>query len=421
MHKKVEILAPAGCFASLAAGLNAGADAVYFGLGQLNMRSGARKSFHERDLAEIIKRCHDSGAKGYLAVNTILYDSDMSVVRRILKRAAACGTDGVIVADMSAANIANQLGLRAHISTQLSISNYDALAFYAQYCDRVVLARELSLEMIQTIYKRITSEQLTGRSGQLIELEVFAHGALCIAISGRCGMSLYDSQLSANRGQCKQLCRRAYDIIDKKTGRTMILDNHFIMSPNDISTIEFLDHVLASGVSVLKIEGRGRAPEYVHVVTKTFRKAIDAIQQGQYNRQMIDELLDDLKKVYNRGLSSGYYLGRKQGWSKAYGSKATRQKTEIGKITNYYARIGVAEITANIDGLAIGDEYVIIGQTTGAVEGIVDEMRLDDGPIKRVKARDVFSLKVDRKVRRGDTMYKMRHTNQRILTNGTSV
>lgn len=330
----VELLAPAGCFPSLQAAISAGADAVYFGVAQLNMRARARRSFEISDLEDIMSRCKAGSVRGFLTLNTILYDHDLPSARRILAEAARCGVDGVIVSDMAAIQMALDLNLDVHLSTQLSLSNFEAVKFYAAYCDRVVLARELSLKMIKKLHRRILSEYLRGRNGQLMEIEAFAHGALCIAVSGRCGMSLFTDNASANRGACSQNCRGEYEVTSKESGKKLVIDNNFVMSPNDIATIDFMDQFLDAGISVLKLEGRGRPPEYVHTVVHAYRRAVDAVNDGTYNRAMVETLYDELKSVFNRGMSSGYYLGREQGWASGYGNKATRRKVYIGDVTN---------------------------------------------------------------------------------------
>ena len=405
---KAEVLAPAGCYPSLQAAINAGADAVYFGLGQLNMRARARKSFHIKDLPEIISRCKEANVLAYLTLNTLLYDHDVILTRKMLETAKEHGIDGVIVADMAAIQMANELGIECHISTQLSISNYQSFKFYAQFSDRIVLARELNLTMIKKIHEQAIAEDLRGPAGRPIEIEVFAHGALCVAVSGRCGMSLHTSNASANRGACEQNCRKEYTVTDTETGQQLKVDNNFIMSPNDINTIDFMDQFLDAGIYVLKIEGRGRSPEYVHTVTSAYRKAVDAVNDGSYAPEFVDGLYKDLEKVYNRGMSSGYYLGREQGWSATYGSKATRQKLHAGKVTNFYDKIGVAEFTLEAGTLEVGEEYVIIGETSGVIEGEVIGIRLDEGPVDKVIKDQVFSMKVSEKVRRNDKLYKMK-------------
>jgi len=403
---KTELLAPAGCYASLQAAINAGADAVYFGLAQLNMRARSRRSFQLSDLPEIMNRCREGGVKACLTLNTLLYDHDLRLAYKLLESAAENKVDAVIASDMACIQKARELGLEVHLSTQLSVSNFESFKFYSQFCDRIVLARELNLAMIRKIYEQIVETDLRGPSGRPAEIEAFAHGALCIAVSGRCGMSLYTDNASANRGACIQNCRKEYEITDKDTGKKLVIDNEFVMSPNDIATIEFLDQVLSSGVKVLKIEGRGRAPEYVHTVISAYRKAIDAFHDGTFGPDLVPELLEDLASVYNRGMSSGYYLGREQGWSGTYGSKATRQKIQVGKVTHYYNKLGVAEIQA-MSSVKVGDQYAIIGETTGVVEGEISEIHLDEGPVESVKTRDVFSIKVPEKVRVNDKVYTL--------------
>mgnify|MGYP001576741426 FL=1 len=408
MKYKTELLAPAGCFPSLQAGIKAGADAVYFGVAQLNMRARARRSFQLSDIGEILSICHENGVKGYLTLNTLLYDYDANAARKILEAGKENNVDAVILADMAAVQMANELGLEVHLSTQLSISNYETVKFYAPLCERIVLARELNLKMIKHIHEQMLEADLRGKSGRPMELEAFAHGALCIAVSGRCGMSLHTSNASASRGACEQNCRKEYIVTDKETGQQLEIDNNFVMSPNDISTIDFLDQVLDAGIHTLKIEGRGRSPEYVDSVIRSYRKAIDALNDGRYTQELVEGLQGGLEKVYNRGHSDGYYLGRKQGWSQTYGSKATRQKIEVGKVSNFFSRVHVAEITATTGELKIGDEYTIIGENTGVVSGVVEEIRVDEQAVEGVKGHCVFSIKVQDKVRRGDRLYLMK-------------
>ena len=404
---ETELLAPAGCYPSLAAGIAAGADAVYFGLAQLNMRARSRRSFQMGDLPEIMDRCRAGGVKACLTLNTLLYDHDLKMVYKLLESAAENKVDAVIASDMACIMRAREMGLEVHLSTQLSVSNFESFKFYTQFCDRIVLARELNLSMIQKLYEQIVEADLRGPSGRPAEIEAFAHGALCIAVSGRCGMSQYTDNASANRGACIQNCRKEYDVVDKETGKKLTIDNNFVMSPNDISTIEFLDELLQSGIKVLKIEGRGRAPEYVHTVITAYRKAIDAVHSGTYSPEFVKELLVDLESVYNRGLSDGYYLGREQGWSGHYGSKATKQKIQVGRVSHFYNKLGVAEITSS-GKVSVGDDFVIIGETTGVVDGKVEEIHLDEGRVETANPKDVFSIRVPKKVRRNDKVYLMK-------------
>ena len=406
-ENQIEILSPAGCYASLQAAIDGGADAVYFGLAQLNMRARSRRSFHVDDLSEIMQRCRKVGIRGYLTLNTLLYDHDLKLCYKLLETAKAQGVHAVIAADMACIVRARELGLEVHLSTQLSVSNFESFKFYAQFCDRIVLARELNLTMIKKLRQQVLEADLRGPSGRIVEIEAFAHGALCIAVSGRCGMSLYTDNASANRGGCIQNCRKEYIVKDKDSGKELRIDNNFVMSPNDISTIEFLDQLLDAGVHTLKLEGRGRSPEYVKLVTRAYREAVNSVLEDCYTPEFVATLLESIQTVYNRGLSDGYYLGREQGWSKAYGSKATHQKVLRGHVSHYYAKIGVAEITA-VGNVEAGDSFLIIGDTSGVVEGEVGSMHLDSGEVSSVKAGDVFSLKVSERVRRNDKFFLLK-------------
>ncbi len=410
-YKNVELLAPAGCFPSLQAAIANGADSVYFGLAQLNMRARARRSFEKEDLSEICQICREADVRSFLTLNTVMYEHDLKLCKVLLEEAKSSGISAVIASDMAVVTLANELDIEVHLSTQLSISNSQAIKFYAPLCDRIVLAREVTLQMIKTIYNKIVNENICGRSGNLMEIEAFAHGALCIAVSGRCGMSLYSSNASANRGACEQNCRKEYKVTDVDTGKEMIVDNSFVMSPNDILTIDFIDEMLLTGVRIFKLEGRGRAPEYVGAITKAYRTAIDAVQDSTYSQVLADQLKEEIEKVYNRGFSTGYYLGQKQGWSAEYGNKATRRKVRVGKIANCFSKVDVIQIDATEVDLEVGDEYVIIGNTTGAVTGIVNELRAESsGEMESVHSASkgsVITIKHRGEVRRGDQLYKM--------------
>ena len=410
-YKNVELLAPAGCFPSLRAAIANGADAVYFGLAQLNMRARARRSFDKSHLVEICAICKEARVRSFLTLNTVMYEHDLKLCKTLLTEAKASGISAVIASDMAVATMANELDIEVHLSTQLSISNSESIKFYAPLCDRIVLAREVTLQMIKTIYNKIVNEKICGRSGKLMEIEAFAHGALCIAVSGRCGMSLYSSNASANRGACEQNCRKEYKVTDVETGKEMIVDNNLVMSPNDILTIDFIDEMLCSGVRVFKLEGRGRAPEYVGAITKAYRTAIDAVQAGTYSQELARELKCEIEKVYNRGFSSGYYLGKKQGWSGAYGNKATRRKTRVGAVVNHFTKVDAIQIDSIEVELVVGDEYVIIGNTTGAVTGVVDELRVEMSDemesVQHAPKGSVITMKHSGEVRRGDQLYKM--------------
>ncbi len=407
----LELLAPAGCYPSLHAAIDNGADAVYFGLSQLNMRARARRSFGPNDLAEITRICREAGVKTNLALNTLLYEHDLRLCRSMLEEAVEHKVDAVILSDMAAVSMANEMGLDVHLSTQLSISNSQSIRFYAPYCSRIVLARELSLKMIDTVHKAIHQQDIRGKGGELIELEAFAHGALCIAVSGRCSMSLYTSNASANRGACEQNCRKEYIVKDAESGQELLIDNNLVMSPNDILTIGFVDQMVDAGVQVFKIEGRGRAPEYVAAVTSAYRRALDAVKDGSFTREMAEAMVPELEKVYNRGFSSGYYLGQKQGWSQHGGNKATRRKDMVGRVDNFFQKAGVVHVKSSAIDFSVDDEYVIIGSSTGAVEGVVKEIYQLTGDesqsVTTVPKGSGFTLKHDGGARRGDYVYRM--------------
>ena len=409
---KSELLAPAGCYSSLNAAIANGADAVYFGLAQLNMRARARRSFESDDLIEICRICREAGVRSYLALNTVLYEHDLKLCRDLLVEAKEQNVGAVILSDMAAVMIAVELGLEVHLSTQLSISNSESVRFYAAYCDRIVLARELSIPMIKSVHKKIVDEEIRGRSGKLMELEAFAHGALCVAVSGRCNMSLYTSNASANRGACEQNCRKEYIVKDAKTGAELLVDNNYIMSPNDILTLGFVDKMVAAGVQVFKIEGRGRSADYVGAATAAYRKALDAVADGTYNQELVAELMPSLEKVYNRGFSSGYYLGQKQGWAAADGTKATRHKQKVGTLNHVFSKAGIVSVECCAGNLKVGDEYVIIGHTTGAVTGTVTELRVEDecgvsSVPESVQRGMVFTMPHKGEARPGDQLYLM--------------
>lgn len=408
----IELLAPAGCFPSLQAAIDNGADAVYFGLAQLNMRARARRSFNVPDLQEIMTRLHEAKIKGYLTLNTLLYEHDLKLCRKMLETAKAENVDGVILSDMAAVQMANELDIEVHLSTQLSLSNFESVKFYAPYCDRVVLARELNLKMIRSIYDKINDQNLVGRDGRPIEIEAFAHGALCIAVSGRCGMSLFNSNASANRGACEQNCRKEYTLTSVDDGKQLKLDNHFIMSPNDIATLDFMDQFLESGIRVLKIEGRGRSPEYVAAVIRAYRKAIDAVVDGTFTPKLVDKLYPELEGVFNRGLSSGYYLGREQGWAADAGNKSKRRKVLVGKVSHAYPKAGVVVIDAAAASLSLGEDFLVIGDTTGVLEGKVDELRAMQNGGEMIdtdhgEKGQTLTLKVNGKARMNDKVYKV--------------
>ena len=404
----IEIMAPVGSYESLYAAINAGANSVYFGIGQLNMRSASAANFTADDMAEINRIAHEHGVKTYLTVNTIIYDTELKLMHEVVDRAKAEGVDAIIASDLAVILYAYHVGVEVHISTQCNISNSEAAKFYSQWADVVVLARELSLEQIAMVHKAIVEQAIRGPKGELLKIEMFSHGALCMSISGKCYLSEHETACSANRGACRQICRRKYTIQDKDSGEMLDIDGRYILSPKDLCTVDFLDKFIAAGVSVLKIEGRARGAEYVKRVVECYDLALRAIERGEYSREYAEELKVTLSKVFNRGFWGGYYAGAKVvEHSTNYGSSATRRKVYVGKVTNYFKRLGVAEVLIEAAPLAVGDEILWMGETTGCVEQIVGEIRLDLNPVQSVKQGDVCSIKVEgSEIRRGDKLYK---------------
>ena len=404
----IEIMAPVGSYESLYAAINAGANSVYFGIGQLNMRSASAANFTADDMAEINRIAHEHGVKTYLTVNTIIYDTELKLMHEVVDRAKAEGVDAIIASDLSVILYAYHVGVEVHISTQCNISNSEAAKFYSQWGDVVVLARELSLEQIAMVHKQIVEQDIRGPRGELLKIEMFSHGALCMSISGKCYLSEHETACSANRGACRQICRRKYTIQDKDSGEMLDIDGRYILSPKDLCTVDFLDKFIAAGVSVLKIEGRARGAEYVKRVVECYDLALRAIERGEYSREYAEGLKVTLSKVFNRGFWGGYYAGAKVvEHSTNYGSSATRRKVYVGKVTNYFKRLGVAEVLIEAAPLAVGDEILWMGETTGCVEQIVGEIRLDLNPVQSVKQGDVCSIKVEgSEIRRGDKLYK---------------
>lgn len=399
-------MAPAGNFECLTAAIQGGADSVYFGVENLNMRSHSANNFSVGDLPEIVRICRRHGVRSYLTLNITLYDEDLEQARRTLEAARDAGISAVIASDMAAIAYARRIGMEVHISTQLSVSNLESLRFYAQWADVIVLARELNLHQVKAIREAIDREHITGPSGRPVEIEMFCHGALCMAISGKCYLSLHEYNASANRGSCFQLCRRGYEVTDLETGTRLLVDNKYIMSPKDLCTVGFLDKMLEAGVSVLKIEGRARSAEYVRTVTSAYRRAADAVEAGTYGEELAASLREELARVFNRGFWDGYYQGARLGeWCDVYGNKATRKKTYLGKVTNYFSRLGVAEITLETGGLQVGDEILITGPTTGAEETEVREIRLETDPVQKAEKGTVCSIPFPRKLRRSDKVF----------------
>ena len=403
----IEIMAPVGCYESLHAAINAGANSVYFGIGRLNMRSASAANFSATDMEQIVEIAHKAGVKTYLTVNTIIYDDELEVMHEVINKAKEVGVDAVIASDLAVIMYAYQMGVEVHISTQCNISNSEAVKFFSQWADVVVLARELSLEQIATVHKAIVEQDIRGPKGELVEIEMFAHGALCMSISGKCYLSQHETNCSANRGACRQICRRKYTIQDKDTGEMLDVDGRYILSPKDLCTVDFLDQFINAGVRVLKIEGRARGGEYVKRVVEAYDKALRLIEAGEYTRENAEELKNGLLRVFNRGFWGGYYANKLVvEHTNSYGSSATHRKEYVGKITNYFKNIGVAELTVEASTLAEGDDILIMGETTGVVEQKAKGIVLDNKVVEGVKQGDVCSLKTVEIVRRGDKLYK---------------
>lgn len=410
MKKKnpIEIMSPAGSFEALAAAYQAGAGSVYFGAGKLNMRARSSVNFTLDDLTKIGAWGEEHGVKTYLTVNTIVFDDELKEIRKILAAAKKANITAIIASDLSVIQLCREYGLEIHLSTQCNVTNIEAVKFYSQFADVIVLARELNMRQVAAIAKQIKKEKICGPRGELIRIEMFVHGALCMAVSGKCYISLHNHNSSANRGACLQDCRKKYQVNDSDSGVEMEIDHEYIMSPKDLKTIHFLDKVLNAGVSVLKIEGRGRSPEYVKTVTQCYREAVEAIQKKEYNQEKVDDWNRRLDEVYNRGYWDGYYLGQKLGeWTAGYGSQATKRKLIAGKVTNYFSKLSVAEVKLETRDFNQGDEFLIIGPTTGVVEGTAVELHGNNGPVQKAKKGDICAVPVSSQVRRGDKFYKV--------------
>ncbi|WP_312991656.1 peptidase U32 family protein [Chryseobacterium flavum] len=406
---KIELMSPAGDFISLQAAIDNGADSVYFGVEQLNMRARATMNFTIDDLPEIARRCAEKGVRTYLTLNTIIYDHDLSIVRTLLDKAKEAGLTAVIAMDQAVISYARQIGMEVHISTQINITNIETVKFYALFADTMVMSRELSISQIKKICTQIEKDQVKGPSGNLVEVEIFGHGALCMAVSGKCYLSLHSHNSSANRGACKQNCRKKYTVIDQESGFEIELDNEYMMSPKDLCTIGFLNQIADAGVKVLKIEGRGRAPEYVATVTKCYREAIDSIAEGTFSQKKVDEWMKLLETVYNRGFWSGYYLGQELGdWSSNSGSSATQKKVYIGKGRHFYPKANIAEFLVEAYDISVGDSVLIQGPTTGSQEMIIENMIVDkkEGADKATKS-DVITFPTRFRIRPSDKLYKI--------------
>jgi putative protease len=405
--KDFEIMAPAGSYESLMAAIRGGADSVYFGIEGLNMRAHSSRNFTAEDLRRIAAVCREHGVKSYLTVNTIIYDEDMPLMKAIIDAAKEAELSAVIAADVAAMHYAGSIGQEVHLSTQLNITNVEALKFYARFADVVVLARELNLEQVERIHRRIVDEEIKGPGGERIRIEMFCHGALCMAVSGKCYLSLHEMNVSANRGACTQICRRGYTVKDKESRTELNVENQYIMSPKDLKTIHFINKMMDAGVRVFKIEGRARGPEYVRIATECYKEAVQSCCEGTYSEEKIAAWDERLRGIFNRGFWDGYYLGQRLGeWSSRYGSNATRRKVYVAKGIKYFGGLGVAEFEVESQTLEVGDEILITGPTTGALLQTVDEIRVNLEPVEKTVKGERFSLKVKEKIRPSDRMYK---------------
>ena len=411
MNKKIndyEIMAPVGSRESLAAAIQAGANSVYFGIGKLNMRSHSANHFTIDDLNEIAETCKAHGIQTYLTVNTVIYGEDITTMHEIIDAAKAANITAVIASDVAVMMYCRQVGVEVHLSTQLNISNIDALKFYAQFADVAVLARELNMDQVKEIHEQILKQNICGPKGEPIRIEMFCHGAFCMAISGKCYMSLHDANRSANRGECVQICRRSYTVTDNETGNQLEIDNKYIMSPKDLKSVRFIDKMMDAGVRVFKIEGRARGPEYVHTVVSCYKEAIESVLDGTFTEEKKDKWDERLSTVFNRGFWDGYYQGQKMGeWTKEYGNKATEKKVLIGKVMKYFSRLGVAEIAVEANTFAKGDKLLITGNTTGAIFLNADEIRYDLKPVEVAEQGWRVSIPVPDKVRPNDKLFKL--------------
>lgn len=408
--KDIEIMSPVGSYESLMAAIEAGANSVYFGVGQLNMRSASANNFTLDDLKRICEIAKQNNVKTYLTLNTVIYDEEIEYMHKVVDSAKANGISAIIASDMSVISYANSMGMEIHLSTQCNITNYEAVKYYSQFADVIVTARELSLDKVKAIIERIKQENLKGHSGELLRIECFVHGALCMAVSGKCYISLDNANRSANRGACLQFCRRPYKVTDMDGGTELMIDNQYIMSPKDLKTLDFIGKIIDAGVRVFKIEGRGRSPEYVKIVTRTYRQAVNTWCEKSWSEEKLAKWNEDLKRVYNRDFWDGYYLGQKVGeWSEKYGSKATTTKIFIGTVTNYFKNLGVAEIRMESGELNLNDDIYIIGPTTGVYEGVASEIRVDLKPVDKTTKGELFSMPTTSLVRRNDKLYLIKN------------
>jgi putative protease len=413
-RKNIDLMAPVGSYESLMAAIQAGANSVYFGIEKLNMRARSSNNFTFDDLHKIVNICNEAGVKTYLTVNTIIYDNEIEKMHQVIDAAAKAKITAVIAADISVIQYARKKNVEVHASTQLNITNIEAVEFYSNFCDVMVTARELTLDQVADITYLIDKRKITGPSGKLVQIEIFCHGALCMAISGKCYLSLHEYNYSANRGACLQTCRRPYILTDKESGSEIEVDNEYLMSPKDLCTIGFIDKIVDAGVSVLKIEGRARSGEYVKTVVECYNEALNSVLDETYSQERIDIWTQRLSTVFNRGFWDGYYLGQRLGeWSKVYGSKALKTKVFLGKVSNYYGKLGVAEVKIETgEELYVGDEVVFLGPTTGVVQQFVKEIREKLEPVEKVGKGQVFSIQTESLVRRADKLYKLVDTEE---------
>lgn len=413
-RKNIDLMAPVGSYESLMAAIQAGANSVYFGIEKLNMRARSSNNFTFEDLKNIVRICDEAGVKTYLTVNTIIYDDEIAKMHQVIDAAAESKVTAVIASDISVMQYARKKNVEVHASTQLNISNIEAVEFYSAFCDVMVTARELTLDQVADITYQIKSRDIKGPSGNHVQIEIFCHGALCMAVSGKCHLSLHEYYHSANRGSCLQNCRRPYLLTDKETGAEIEVDNEYLMSPKDLSTIGFIDKIIGAGVSVLKIEGRARSGEYVKTVVECYNEAINSCMDDTYSREKIDNWTERLSTVFNRGFWGGYYLGQRLGeWSEVYGSRATQTKIYLGKVLNYYGKPGVAELRIDTgEDLSVGEEILFLGPTTGVVQQFVKELRKDLVPVSKVEQGVLFSMTTEELVRRGDKLYKLVDTEE---------
>jgi len=404
----IEIMAPVGSYESLMAAIQAGANSVYFGIEQLNMRARSSNNFTTHDLKKIVAVCNEHNVKTYLTVNTIIYDNEMPLMHRVIDAAVEHKVTAIIASDLSVLQYAFSKGAEIHASTQLNISNIEAVKFFAAFCDVIVTARELDLNQVAAISEQIDKQNICGPKGELLRIETFAHGALCMAVSGKCYLSLHEKNSSANRGACMQTCRKGYEVTEKESGYKLEIDNEYIMSPKDLCTLPFLDRMVLAGITVLKIEGRARGPEYVKMVVSTYKSALDALFDDSFTMEKVKQWEQKLKTVFNRGFWDGYYLGRKLGeWSEKYGSRATKRKQYLGKCTNFFNKLSVAEITVAAGKIEVGNDILVIGETTGVVEITISEMRVDLKSVNSAVKGEKMSIPTKQLIRRGDKVYKL--------------